>query len=262
MVQQHGLAETREKARAMILAGQIHVNGQRMDKPGTLIAEEASVERHGDPPRYVSRGGFKLEKALHRFHIDLTEMTVMDVGASTGGYTDCALQHGAARVYAVDVGYGQLAWTLRNDPRVVNIERKNIRNLSPDEIGERVGVITVDVSFISTELVFPVLVNHLAESGLVIALIKPQFEAGRDQVGKHGVVRDPLVHQQVLNRVLHNASQVGLSCHGITYSPITGPKGNIEFLIILRKSPGRDPEEWKTVIEETVTEAHRQLRGM
>ncbi|MEN6348404.1 MAG: TlyA family RNA methyltransferase [Syntrophomonas sp.] len=254
------LASSREKARAMILAGEVWVNGLRVDKPGTGIDEAADIRIESSSPRYVSRGGLKLEKAITDFNIDFNNKVVLDVGASTGGYTDCALQNGARKVFALDVGYGQLDWSLRNDPRVVNLERKNIRHFSGAELGETVDIITVDVSFISTFLVFPVIKELLKENGIIISLIKPQFEAGKDKVGKKGVVRDPGIHKQVLLDCIAAAQLEGLSCTAVTYSPITGPQGNIEFFIRLEKE--KEPlAHLEDLVSRLVEEAHRHLGG-
>lgn len=255
-----GLAPSREKARAYILAGQVQVNGQRVDKPGTSVDEEAQVEIISTGRRFVSRGGFKLEKALQEFQVDVRDKVIIDIGASTGGYTDCVLQSGARKVYAVDVGYGQLDWTLRNDPRVVNLERTNIRYIEPELISELADLITIDVSFISLGLVFPVSRGLLKEAGIVICLVKPQFEAGRDRVGKKGVVRDPQIHRQVLMSCVNSASAVGLNCTGITYSPIKGPQGNIEYFLKLTatESPLDNIDD---IIDQVVDSAHLQLGG-
>jgi 23S rRNA (cytidine1920-2'-O)/16S rRNA (cytidine1409-2'-O)-methyltransferase len=260
LVCQQGLAATLEKARALILAGQIKVDGRRVDKPGTAVDENALIEAMSPGCPYVSRGGWKLEKALDVFGVEVQDLVVLDVGASTGGYTDCALQRGARRVYAVDVGYGQLDWKLRNDPRVVNMERTNIRYLPTDEFPEPVDLVTIDVSFISTSFVFPVIKSLLKYEGAVICLIKPQFEAGRDKVGRKGVVRDKDIHREVLLHSIDHAAQHGLNCLGLTYSPITGPKGNIEFLIHLRQDllPLADIE---AEVQRVVDEAHLQLGG-
>jgi 23S rRNA (cytidine1920-2'-O)/16S rRNA (cytidine1409-2'-O)-methyltransferase len=240
MVHQQGLAPSREKARAMILAGQIKVNDQIISKPGTAVDEKAVIESIVSGCSYVSRGGKKLEKALDVFDIQVTDLVVMDVGASTGGYTDCVLQRGARRVYAVDVGYGQLDWKLRNDPRVINMERTNIRYLPVAEFPEPVDLVTIDVSFISVKYVFPVIKSLLINDGAVVCLVKPQFEAGRNKVGRKGVVRDKDTHQEVLLNSIEHAAQEGLNCVDLTYSPITGPQGNIEFFLYLRqdKQPG------------------------
>ena len=256
-----GMAPSREKARAMVLAGEVKVNGLRVDKPGASFNEEVDIVLECSGPRYVSRGGFKLEKAIASFNIDFTNKVVLDIGASTGGYTDCALQHGAARVFALDVGYGQLDWSLRNDLRVVCLERTNIRYFSLEQLGQQVDIITIDVSFISTALVFPVIKDMLKNDGSIISLIKPQFEAGRNKVGKKGVVRDPDVHREVLINCITSATKAGLFCTGITYSPITGPQGNIEFFIRLNKewlSPELEVEKEVALV---VSEAHQQLGG-
>lgn len=259
LVHQRALAASREKARAMIQAGLILVNGQRIDKPGSLVAEGSALEIHGERPPYVSRGGLKLEKALEVFVVDLRGKVLLDVGASTGGYTDCALQRGAERVYAVDVGYGQLDWGLRNDSRVINLERTNVRYLSRHDLPEAVDVVTVDVSFISTRLVFPAVAPFLKKDGQIIVLVKPQFEAGREEVGKKGVVRDAAVHVQTLRRVLGSALSEGLHCHGLTFSPLKGPRGNIEFFALLTPSPHEADIEWDAVAAEVVRQAHQQL---
>ncbi|MDO4540423.1 MAG: TlyA family RNA methyltransferase [Syntrophomonadaceae bacterium] len=235
LLTERGLAPSREKARGMILAGEVTVNGQRVDKAGAPISEDAVLAVNSRQLRYVSRGGLKLEGAIRDFAVDFRDKTVIDVGASTGGYTDCALQNGASRVYAIDVGYGQLDWKLRNDERVINMERTNIRAVRPADIGMLADIIVMDVSFISTALIFPVLKNLLKPEGSVIGLIKPQFEAGREQVGKKGVVRDPRVHAAVLEKCIAAAASEGLGCNGITPSPLRGPEGNIEFFILLHK---------------------------
>lgn len=253
-----GLADSREKARAMILAGEVYVDSKLIDKPGVKVNPTAAIDIKSSRLKYVSRGGYKLEGAIKDFKIDFCGKTVLDVGASTGGYTDCALQNQAAKVYAVDVGYGQLAWVLRNDARVVVLERTNIRYLSPDELGEKVDIITMDVSFISTTLIFPVLKNLLQEEGEIISLIKPQFEAGRDQVGKNGVIRDPAIHREVLLRCIAAAELEGLNCVGVAFSPIKGPKGNIEYFIHLRKDQ-TGLQDLKEQISRVVSLAHMGL---
>jgi len=255
-----GLAATREKARAMILAGEVQVNGHCVDKPGTNIDTEAEIKLLHSGPRYVSRGGLKLEKAIRDFQVDFNGKTVLDVGASTGGYTDCALQHGAVRVYAVDVGYGQLDWKLRNDERVTSIERTNIRYFTLQDLGEVVDIVTIDVSFISTAKVFPVVKTLIKPDGHLLVLIKPQFEAGRNKVGKRGVVKDPAVHREVLLRCIETASNDGLGCVGITFSPITGPQGNIEFFLHLINNTTMNPD-LPGRIRELVEQAHRELGG-
>lgn len=260
LLQRKGLAPSREKARAMILAGEVVVNGIRYDKPGSTVEENVNIEIKSIIPPYVSRGGLKLQKALEDFQIDFTDMVVWDIGASTGGYTDCALKHGARKVYALDVGYGQLDWRLRNDSRVINIEKTNIRYFNPFDLGELVDIITIDVAFISTAKVFPVAKHALKEDGMIVSLIKPQFEAGRDKVGKKGVVKDRGVHRQVLGNCIDNANQEGLHCINLTYSPIKGPQGNIEYFILLQRGAG-NIEDLEQCIVQVVNEAHRQLGG-
>lgn len=256
LVVEQGLAPSREKARGMILAGQIRVNGRILDKPGTPVASDSIIELEGKTCPYVSRGGLKIEKAGEVFGVDFANRVVLDVGASTGGYTDYALQKGASRVYAVDVGYGQLDWKLRNDPRVVTLERTNIRYL--DSLDELVDIVSIDVSFISTAKVFPVIRNMINENGLVISLIKPQFEAGRQQVGKKGVVRDPKVHINVLLNCIDSARKAGLYCRDLCYSPITGPQGNIEYFLLLSPLPAEERDVSGKVCD-IVQEAHLQL---
>lgn len=259
-MQERGLAPTREKARAMILAGEIQVNGRCIDKPGTAVEDDSEVVLQHTGPRYVSRGGIKLEKAIRVFQIDFFGKTVLDVGASTGGYTDCALQNGARHVYAVDVGYGQLDWTLRNDCRVTNIERTNIRKFTLEELGELVDIVTVDVSFISTEKVFPVIKHLVRPEGDIIVLIKPQFEAGKNKVGKKGVIKDPAVHREVLLNSMEIAQKEGLVCTNATFSPITGPQGNIEFFLHLTRS-GEAIDDLEELANTVVARAHEELGG-
>lgn len=225
-----GLAESRERAKAYIMAGSVYVNGQKETKPGTSVAEDAAVEMRGETLPYVSRGGWKLEKALRVFPVDVKGARCIDCGASTGGFTDVLLQHGAAKVYAVDVGYGQLAWKLRNDPRVVNLERTNLRYVTAEQIPELLELAVMDVSFISIKLVLPAVKALLVPGADLVCLIKPQFEAGRDEVGKKGVVRDSGVHCQVIRGILDFAPQIGLSVMGLDFSPIKGPEGNIEYI--------------------------------
>lgn len=254
-----GLFPTREKARRAIMAGLVRVEGDRVDKAGEKVPLDARIEVKGDPCPYVSRGGLKLERALRVFGLDLTDKAVLDVGASTGGFTDCALQHGARRVYAVDVGYGQLDWKLRQDPRVVVMERTNFRYAEPSWFPEPPDVATVDVSFISLGLIFPPLATVLKAGGDVVSLVKPQFEAGPALVGKHGVVRDPRVHAEVLRAVVDKARAANLAPLDLTYSPIRGGEGNIEFLLHARKGDeARDDVERK--IDAVVREAHDRLR--
>jgi len=230
-----GLQESRQKAQATIMSGLVFVNNQRVDKPGTAVAEDAAIEVRGAALRYVSRGGLKLEKAMATWPIDLNGCVCMDIGASTGGFTDCMLQNGAAKVYAVDVGYGQLAWSLRSDERVVCLERTNARYLSHEIIPEEPDFSSVDVSFISLKLILPAIAAVLREGGHVVCLVKPQFEAGKEKVGKKGVVRDPAVHLEVLERFLDHAKESGFTVLDVTYSPIRGPEGNIEYLGYLEK---------------------------
>lgn len=233
---QNGLAPSRERAKSMIMEGIVFVDNQKCDKAGEMIKENAVVEIRGNTLKYVSRGGLKLEKALKEFPIDLHDRITMDIGASTGGFTDCMLQNGAKKVYAVDVGYGQLAWSLRNDERVVNMERTNIRSLTRDDIPETPDFASIDVSFISLRLVLPVVKELLSETGEITALIKPQFEAGREQVGKKGVVRDLSIHIEVIKNIVDFAQGIGLFTEGLSFSPIKGPEGNIEYLLYLKKT--------------------------
>ena len=233
---ERGLAESRQKAQAAIMSGQVFVGGQRSDKPGTAIPDDAEIEVRGTLP-YVSRGGLKLEKAMASFPIRLEGAVCADIGASTGGFTDCMLQNGAAKVYAVDVGYGQLAWKLRSDPRVVCLERTNARYLTTEQIPEALDFASIDVSFISLKLILPAVCGLLKPEGHVACLVKPQFEAGREKVGKKGVVRDPAVHLEVLEHFLEHARESGFAVLGLTYSPIRGPEGNIEYLGYLEKGP-------------------------
>jgi len=253
---ERGLAESRQKAQAAIMSGQVFVNGQRVDKAGTAITEDAPIEVRGNTLAYVSRGGLKLEKALDAFGIALDGVLAIDAGASTGGFTDCMLKRGAAKVYAVDVGYGQLAWSLRSDPRVVCMERTNVRYLSPEAIPERLDFGTVDVSFISLKLVLPAIRSLLKPSGRVVCLIKPQFEAGREKVGKKGVVRDPSVHFEVLEQFLKHAVGADFTVKDITFSPIKGPEGNIEYLGYL--SAGAE-SNFKGDLTTLVEQSHRVL---
>ena len=231
-----GLFETRSQAQAAIRAGEVLVDGQVADKPGMLIPLEAQIELRARP-RYVSRGGLKLEHALRVFNVSVQGKTAVDIGASTGGFTDCLLQHGARRVYAVDVGHGQLDWRLRQDKRVMVLERLNARYLKPEDLGERVDLATVDVSFISVRLILPPLRTVVKPKGGLIVLIKPQFEAGRERVRK-GVVRDPAVHERVLRELARFVQEEGFTLRGAAYSPLRGPEGNIEFFFYLRNTPG------------------------
>lgn len=231
-----GFVPSREKARAVLMAGNVFVNGQREDKAGTTFDEtKIHIEVKGNSLKYVSRGGLKLEKAMGEFPIDLAQAVCMDIGASTGGFTDCMLQNGASRVYAIDVGHGQLDWRLRSDERVVCMEKTNFRYVVPEDIGQKIDFASVDVSFISlTKILIPAR-NLLKEQGHMVCLIKPQFEAGRDKVGKKGVIRAPEVHEEVIRKVMDYADLVGFEIKGLTYSPIKGPEGNIEYLAYLEK---------------------------
>lgn len=231
-----GLVPSRERAQALILAGKVEVNGQKVSKAGQKVAEESDVRLLSDDLPFVSRGGIKLQHAISHFQLDLANTVAMDVGASTGGFTDCLLQHGARRVYAVDVGYGQLAWKLRQDSRVIVLERQNIRYLPADLIPEPIQVATIDTSFISLKIVIPVVIPFLDRPSTLIALIKPQFEVGKGQVGKGGVVRDPEMHKRVCESIASFCVQLGLRVVGTTPSPIQGPKGNQEFLMIAGKN--------------------------
>ncbi len=233
------LAPSREKAKAMIMEGSVFVDGRREDKAGAQFADTVSIEIHGNTLKYVSRGGFKLEKALDSFHIDIVGKVCMDVGASTGGFTDCMLMNGAAKVYAVDVGYGQFAWKLRQDERVVCMEKTNIRYVTPEEIADPVEFAAADVSFISLTKVLGPVRELLAENGEMVCLIKPQFEAGKEKVGKKGVVRDPGVHAEVIETVVSFAREHGFRVLHLDYSPIKGPEGNIEYLIHIKKNPSK-----------------------
>jgi len=257
-----GFFPSREKARAAIMAGLVYVNNELVDKPGRMVDPKATVEVRGDVAPYVSRGGLKLEKAIKVFSIDLTGKVVLDVGASTGGFTDCALKHGARLVYAVDVGYGQLAWSLRNDPRVVVLERTNIRYLSSGFFTEIPNFTTIDVSFISLTKVLPKVSELIHPEADGVALIKPQFEAGREKVGKKGVVRDSKVHIEVIKNIATLIVTLGWSVDGLDFSPVTGPEGNIEYLIYFRKPVNRESHIPGTVVEDfrvVVERAHTEL---
>ena len=260
-----GLAPSREKAKAVIMAGSVYVDGQKEDKAGSVFDEEsAQIEVRGHALPYVSRGGLKLEKALKVFPITLTGKICMDIGASTGGFTDCMLQNGAAKVYSVDVGYGQLDWKLRQDDRVVCLEKTNFRYMTPEDIPDVLDFASVDVSFISLDKILMPAYALLQEQGEMVALIKPQFEAGREKVGKKGVVRDPKVHEEVISRIVRHADEVSFEVLDLSYSPIRGPEGNIEYLIHLRKNPERTvypdiPAVFEKKIKEIVEEAHQEL---
>ncbi len=259
LVMDRGLATSRERAKALIMAGDVYVDNQKADKPGDLYPEEAHVECRSSGLRYVSRGGLKLEKAIAAFGIELCGLTCMDIGASTGGFTDCMLQNGAKRVYSVDVGYGQLAWQLRNDSRVVNLERTNARYLSREQVPEDIGFFSVDVSFISLALVLPAIRKLLSEKGRGVCLIKPQFEAGREKVGKKGVVREPAVHMDVIEKITGFAINNGFSVLGLDFSPVKGPEGNIEYLILLERSDSPELCAGVPKAKEVVTVSHASL---
>lgn len=250
-----GLFSSREKAKASIMAGLVYVDGQRSDKPGTPVPETAEISVREDLCPYVSRGGLKLEKALKSFDFSLQDAKAVDIGASTGGFTDCMLQNGAARVCCIDVGYGQLDWKLRNDPRITNMEKCNVRYLDVDTIGRDVDFISIDVSFISLKLVFPVAAQLLSDDGCLVCLVKPQFEAGRDQVGRKGIVRDSKVHEEVIRSVIACGEENGLYSHGLTFSPVTGAKGNIEYLLFMKKKKCDNGIK----IEEVVMLSHNEL---
>ncbi len=253
---ERGLEESRQRAQADIMSGIVFVGGRRVDKPGAAVPDDAEVEVRGNTLRYVSRGGLKLEKAMASFPIDLRGAVCGDIGASTGGFTDCMLQNGAARVYAVDVGYGQLAWKLRSDPRVVCLERTNARYLTSEQIPDPLDFASIDVSFISLGLILPAAARVLRDGGCVVSLVKPQFEAGREKVGKKGVVRDPAVHREVLERYLVHARDAGFTVLNLTWSPIRGPEGNIEYLGYLKKG---DFPDRPFDLEALVTASHEAL---
>ena len=253
-----GLAESRSKAQAIIMSGEVYVNGQKVDKSGMEIPLEAEIEVRGSVCPYVSRGGWKLEKALRDFGVDPAGYVCSDSGASTGGFTDCLLQQGAKKVFAIDVGYGQLAWKIRSDPRVVVMERTNIRYVTPEDLGEPLDLSVIDVSFISLKIVLPAIQKLLKPTGQILCLIKPQFEAGKEKVGKKGVVRDPAVHEEVLNDFLQLAASLQLTVRNLTYSPVKGPEGNIEFLGHLSMQPG---ESIQPDVAALVQQAHESLKG-
>jgi 23S rRNA (cytidine1920-2'-O)/16S rRNA (cytidine1409-2'-O)-methyltransferase len=240
------LAESREKAKALIMSGIVYVNGQKEDKAGTSFEETVQIEVRGSTLKYVSRGGLKLEKAMSRFGVQLAGKVCMDVGASTGGFTDCMLQNGAVKVYAVDVGHGQLAWKLRNDDRVICMEKTNIRYVTPEDIGDRIEFSSIDVSFISLTKVLGPVKQLLTDNGQVVCLIKPQFEAGREKVGKKGVVREKSVHLEVIEMVSDYARSIGFGILGLEFSPIKGPEGNIEYLLYLQNYPQEEAGQEET----------------
>ncbi len=255
---ERGFLESRQKAQSTIMSGLVFVNQQRVDKPGTAVANDAEIEVRGNVLPYVSRGGLKLEKAMASFPIDLNGAVCGDIGASTGGFTDCMLQNGAEKVYAVDVGYGQLAWKLRSDPRVVCMERTNARYLDHEQIPDELDFASIDVSFISLKLILPAVCGILKDGGHVACLVKPQFEAGKEKVGKKGVVRDPAVHLEVLENFLIHAKESGFTVLDITFSPIRGPEGNIEYLGYLEKRP--EFEERSFDLKALVDASHGELK--
>ena len=257
---QHGLIQSRERAKALIMSGIVYVDGQKEDKAGTTFDENAKIEVRGSTLKYVSRGGLKLEKAMTHFGVTLEGKICMDVGASTGGFTDCMLQNGAVKVYSVDVGHGQLAWKLRNDERVVCMEKTNIRYVTPEEIPDRIQFVSIDVSFISLTKVLGPVKALMEPDGEVVCLIKPQFEAGREKVGKKGVVRDPAVHKEVIEMVISYAKSISFGVRHLEFSPIKGPEGNIEYLVHLVRLPdGVTEEETNVDVDAVVKSAHDTL---
>lgn len=258
LLTEQGYADTRSKAQAIIMAGQVYVNGQKADKPGISYEETVQLEVRGDVCPYVSRGGWKLEKALRDFGVKPEGYVCSDSGASTGGFTDCLLQQGAKKVFAIDVGYGQLDWKIRSDERVVVMERTNIRYVTPEDLGEPLDLSVIDVSFISLGIVLPTIKTLLKPTGQVLCLIKPQFEAGREKVGKKGVVRDPDTHKEVLDNFVALADSLGFTILGLTFSPVKGPEGNIEFLghLCMERRDGIRPDT-----ADIVRQAHETLKG-
>ena len=254
-----GLAASREKAKAIIMSGIVYVDGQKEDKAGSTFEDTVEIEVRGNTLKYVSRGGLKLEKAMEEFGLTLNEKICMDVGASTGGFTDCMLQNGAVKVYSIDVGHGQLAWKLRNDERVVCMERTNMRYVTPEDIPDQIDFSSIDVSFISlTKILLPVK-NLLVPEGEVVCLIKPQFEAGRDKVGKKGVVRDRKVHKEVIELVLDYAQSIGFVRLNLDFSPVKGPEGNIEYLLHIRNGGEGVEKDWGKQIDLVVDASHQKL---
>lgn len=254
-----GLAASREKAKAIIMSGSVYVDGQKEDKAGQTFPEEANIEVRGSTLKYVSRGGLKLEKAMECFDVSLSGKICMDVGSSTGGFTDCMLQNGAVKVYAVDVGHGQLDWKLRNDPRVICMEKTNIRYVKPDDIEDRIQFSSIDVSFISLTKVLGPVKELLTDDGEIVCLIKPQFEAGREKVGKHGVVRDAIVHKEVIDMVMNYAVSINFEVMNLEFSPVKGPEGNIEYLLHLLKHQSGDYSNIPVDSGEIVRKAHETL---
>lgn len=257
---ENGLVSGRDLAKSLIMEGKVYVNNQKADKAGEQVSEKDKVELRGETLKYVSRGGLKLEKAMNTFPIRLDGAVAMDIGASTGGFTDCMLQNGASKVFSVDVGYGQLAWKLRTDERVVNMERTNIRYVTPEDIGQELDFASIDVAFISLKLVLPVAKNLLKENGEIVALIKPQFEAGREKVGKKGVVREPSVHREVICEVTRFAQECGFCILGLDFSPIRGPEGNIEYLMYAKKSSEFEKKNFEEEIAVLVEKSHLEAK--
>ncbi len=258
LVFEKGLCESREKAKAVIMAGLVYVNNQKADKCGSAYDEDALLEVRGPALRYVSRGGLKLEKAVASFGLDLQDVVAMDIGASTGGFTDCMLQNGAKKVYSIDVGYGQLAWKLRNDERVINMERTNFRKVTPEMIDDPIDFFSVDVSFISLKLILPVVRPLLSSGGQGVCLIKPQFEAGREKVGKKGVVRDKVVHAEVIETIRNFCLECGFDVLSLDFSPVKGPEGNIEYLIHVRASS--EPTQFADISSAELADlSHKEL---
>lgn len=257
---ENGLVSGRDLAKSLIMEGKVFVNNQKSDKAGDQVGEKDKVEVRGETLKYVSRGGLKLEKAMQSFPIELGGCVCMDIGASTGGFTDCMLQNGAKKVYSVDVGYGQLAWKLRTDERVTNMERTNIRYVKKEDIGEKLDFASIDVSFISLKLVLPVAHELLKDGGEVVALIKPQFEAGREKVGKKGVVRDSAVHKEVVSEITSFAQNNGFNVLGIDFSPIRGPEGNIEYLMHAKKQTDFEIKDFTEKIDLLVDESHENAK--
>jgi 23S rRNA (cytidine1920-2'-O)/16S rRNA (cytidine1409-2'-O)-methyltransferase len=259
---QQGLANSRELAKAYIMAGNVYVDGQKEDKAGTKVAVTAKLEVKGNQMKYVSRGGYKLEKAMDVFGIRLDGKICLDIGASTGGFTDCMLQNGASKVYAIDVGYGQFAWKLRNDERVVCLEKTNVRYVTHEQVPDEGDFASIDVSFISLTKVLPAVLGVLGEKGQLVCLIKPQFEAGREKVGKKGVVRDSSVHREVIEMIVEYVRTQSLGILGLDFSPIKGPEGNIEYLIYLDKSrSGMHEDEVQARVDTVVAQSHKILSG-
>lgn len=256
LLTERGLFESREKAKLAIMAGQVFSPSNCLDKPGTKVPIDIEITIKGQSLRYVSRGGLKLEKAISLYDIHLAQAVVIDIGASTGGFTDCALQNGAKKVFAIDVGYNQLAWKLRQDARVINMEKQNIRTVTPEQLGELADFISIDVAFISLDKVLPVAVHLLKQEGSLVALIKPQFEAGREKIGKGGIVKDKAVHKEVLSYIIAMSEKIGLYLHGLTTSPIRGTEGNIEFLAFYKKEVSHTFFPDEKYIDALVKEAH------